>query len=262
MLPKFSVDIVASSIMLTATCVTTPAIAYTIQPLSADTTGFSNLINEFQQKFVQPESLAIPDPEARVLNPERLRLSIDSNIRIFFLNEGAGKLNNQLKFTASGYGEQPSESIFGSISCSDPKCRIPEANGPLHIGDWVDLGNFVAGTSFNFLLESQNGIDGQTDVYSPNPVLNLDRLSHLVAYEYKGFVVLGFEDLFGPEKGVGGRNENSDRDFNDVMFVTNLPVSPPEPPESVPEPSATLPLVGIGLLGLIKLRRHLISQLN
>lgn len=256
---KFSIGIIASSIMVSTTCLTTPAIAYTIQPLSTDTTGFSNLIDEFQQKFVQPESLAIADPEARVLDPKRLQLSTDYNVRIFFLNEGAGKLSNQLKFTASGYGSQQSQSLFGNISCSDPGCRIPEPNGHLRIGDWVDLGNFVAGTSFDFLLESQNGIDGQTDVYHPNTILNPDGLSHLVAYEYKGFVILGFEDLLGPEKGIGDRNENSDRDFNDVMFVADLPVSQSK---SVPEPSATFALTGLALFGLAKLRRHSTSQTN
>ena len=73
-----------------------------------------------------------------------------------------------------------------------------------------------------------------------------------MAYEYKNRVILGFEDMFGSLKATGGRNEGSDRDFNDAVFVVDLPVAQAA---AVPEPTtmAGLALAGGGL-GFFKRR--------
>lgn len=223
-----------------------PATAYDIKSLDSDTTGFKNLIEEFKP-FVQQEGIAIPNPNASKLDPSKLKLAIDHEIRIFLLNEGAGKLSNQLKYIANGYNNQPSASIFGNISCADSECQLPEKEGTLHIGDWVNLGSFKAGTSFDFLLETKNDIDGQIDTYGANPASNPDGLDHLVAYEYKGYVVLGIEDWFGEKGAIGGRNEGSDRDFNDVVFVVDLPVVKEA---KVPEPSSALGILAVSAFGV------------
>ncbi|MGD2179654.1 DUF4114 domain-containing protein [Lusitaniella coriacea] len=226
-----------------------PSNAYTIRPIDEDTTGFKDVIDEYQQ-FVQPEGIVISNPKARQVDATKLKLATDHEVRIFFLNEGAGKISNQLKFTASGDASQPSPSIFGNISCSDPNCQLPETEGTLKIGDWVNLGSFSTGTLFDFLLESVNDKDGEIDVYGTNPALNPDGLDHVVAYEYKNRIVLGFEDLLGPQGTIEGRNEGSDRDFNDIVMVVDLPVS-------VPEPASTMGFVAIGLIfGTHQLRKY------
>lgn len=243
---KLVYDLIAAVTLTGVFSVAIPAKAYDVKSIDTDTTGFKNLINEFQQS-VQEEGIAILNPNARKLDPTKLQLATDHDVRIFFLDEGAGKLSNQLKFTATGYNTQPSASIFGNISCADIECKLPETEGTLHIGDWVNLGSFKAGTLFDFLLESKNDNDGQIDTYGANPASNPDGLAHLIAYEYNGYVVLGFEDWFGKKDATGGRNESSDRDFNDVVFVVDFPVVEEA---KVPEPSSALGILAIGSLGV------------
>lgn len=227
-----------------------PSTAYTINRIETDTTGFKDIIGEFQQ-FVQKERLEISNPNAYRLDPSKLKLATDSNVRIFFLNEGATKRENQLKFTTSD-NTQPSASIFGNISCSDPKCIIRENSGNLRIGDWVDLGFFRSGTTFDFILESRNNNDGQIDIYGTNPATNPDGLDHVVAYQYKDYVVFGFENLFGQKGATGGRNEASDRDFNDSVFAIKLPAVNQSQP--VPEGSSILSILAVSAVS-IGLRR-------
>ncbi|MBD2741273.1 DUF4114 domain-containing protein [Coleofasciculus sp. FACHB-1120] len=238
------------TVVATLFSTTAPASAYDIKNINSDTTGFKKLIDEFKP-FVQQEGIAIPNPNASKLDPTKLKLAIDHEIRIFLLNEGAGKLSNQLKYIANGYNTQPSASIFGNISCIDTECQLPETQGTLHIGDWVNLGSFKAGTLFDFLLETTNDTDGQIDTYGANPASNPDGLDHLIAYEYKGYVVLGIEDWFGEKGATGGRNEGSDRDFNDVVFVVDFPVVE-EAKETVPvpEPSSVFSILAVGAFGV------------
>ncbi|MEC4807199.1 MAG: DUF4114 domain-containing protein [Jaaginema sp. PMC 1079.18] len=239
-----------TSVVLTTACLgATSAEAFTIKPIADDTTGFKNNIQTFQNLFVQPEGFEITDPSVRKIDPNKLTLATDYDVRMFFLNEGAGKRTNQLKFSTDG-NQTFSNSIFGDITCRDPQCELPETNGNLEVGDWVSLGNFKKGTNFSFVLETINSRDSKLDRYQADANKNPDNLDHLVAYEYNNYLVFGFEDTFGEKKQKGGRNEFSDRDFNDIVFVVDLPVE-----EEVPEPSAWMSLGALGLVGLVYRRR-------
>ncbi len=226
-----------------------PVQAATIYPIAQDPTGFKSALSAYRN-LAQPEGLAINNPQAYRLDPTNLRLLKDYEVRVFFLNEGAGKRNT---LTYSTTGPTPAGgTVFSAISCR-ANCEIPEVDGNLNVGDWTSLGSFQAGTLFDFKLLAKNLIDGTIDTYGAEADLNPDRLDHLVAYQFQNRVVLGFEDLFGPLQGQGGRNEFSDRDFNDVVFVVDLPVSTPV--EKVPEPTAVLGLLTIWGLGLLRLIR-------
>jgi PEP-CTERM motif len=69
--------------------------------------------------------------------------------------------------------------------------------------------------------------------------------------------MLGFEDLWGEKNATGGMNQNSDRDFNDAVFVIDIGednvrnlIKP------VPEPTMTLGLIGVGAVGVVMRRRR------
>ncbi|PSN20254.1 hypothetical protein C7271_03150 [filamentous cyanobacterium CCP5] len=100
-----------------------------------------------------------------------------------------------------------------------------------------------------------NGFNTQSGkVYGSKAANNPDGLEHLIAVNYfdqveqVNYVVLGYEDLFGPKKSGG-----SDRDFNDVVFaVRGIQEGTPT---DVPEPSIVLGLM-VGFYGLNRLRRR------
>lgn len=182
-----------SAVLTTACLGAMPAEAFTINPIEDDPTGFKDNIQTFQDLFVQPEGFEITDPGVRKIDPNKLTLSMDYNVRAFFLNEGAGKRTNQLKFSTDG-NQTFSNSMFGDITCRDPQCEFPEADGRLKVGDWISLGDFKKGTNFSFVLETINNRTGNLNRYQADATKNPDGLDHLVAYEYDNYLVFGFED--------------------------------------------------------------------
>jgi hypothetical protein len=99
-------------------------------------------------------------------------------------------------------------------------------------GTTVDLGFFTAGTELVFRLHVLNtGLD----FYSGTGALNPDSIPHAAVTSAGGRTWVGFEDLLG-----GG-----DRDYDDTVFSFDNTRS-----SSVPEGSATLPLLGLALSAL------------
>ncbi|MFE1747479.1 DUF4114 domain-containing protein [Coleofasciculus sp. H7-2] len=233
---------------------TAPASAYDIKSIDTDTTGFKDIIEEFQQ-FVSPSGVPFSNPTAYKLDLTKLKLGTDYNPRVYFLNEGAG-FRNQLGFTATNGSTFQSGLIFEDASCgiNNTECQGAANDGPLDIGDYVDLGNFSAGTLFNFWLKA-DGYNGGTYVYGADPASNPDGLEHLVAYEYKGHLVIGFEDLYGPLGATEPPNQNSDRDFEDTVFVVKFP-GLEKARKNVPEPSSVLSILGVGAFGVSSLHKR------
>jgi hypothetical protein len=246
---RLSSIIGASSMMIFAPGYNQSVNAFEINSLEEDTTGFSTILNDLQV-FVQEEGIAIDQPGTYQLDPSKLILAMAQEVTIFFVNEGAG-YKNQLEFTATYGSNVQSGLIFSNISCAE--CIVPEADGVLRIGDWVNLGHFEAGTQFDFTLIA-NGYNGGTWRYGTVPQLNPDGLEHIVAYEYGDYVVIGFEDLYGELGLTDPPNENSDRDFNDVIFAVRMNViNESRQSKPVPEPSLGLGLLlTAGLAGLVK----------
>ncbi|WP_062287027.1 DUF4114 domain-containing protein [Nostoc piscinale] len=211
--------------------------------------NFLSILPQFQA-LVQKEGVAIAADKvkAQKVDFSQLFLKQKHNVRVWFLNEGAA-YKNQLAYESIRGDKYDNGMIFENVSCNSTKnkCEKGDKNGVLDIGDFVDLGSFKASTQLNFLLKAdgystkpQNG-----DIYGADPTLNPDGLQHLMGWKIGNYLMMGFEDL---------RN-GGDKDYNDAVFVIdfgkdNLKAS------AVPEPSATLPILGLGALGMLKLRRR------
>lgn len=208
-------------------------------------------LNAFLQQSLGERSKV--DDSRMLLDPNSLDLRNDSDVRVYFVGEGAG-YRNTLGFNTSGGGATAGDPqlIFpdGSspVSTYDPAKTATRTNGtPLLPGDFVDLGRMAAGTMLDFFLIA-NGVSGGKTVFSTDKSVNADGINHVVAFAYvmanSPFLIIGFEDLWG-----GG-----DRDFNDILFAVDIGVANVKALTSTPEPALALTLVT--LLGLTLRRRR------
>ncbi|MBP0008536.1 MULTISPECIES: DUF4114 domain-containing protein [unclassified Roseofilum] len=206
----------------------------------------SDLFNTFNG-MVRQERLQIEDSAASLLelDPATLQWTEGADsVDVFFINEGA-IFRNQLFYSANGGAEQM---VFDDIA--SPNSIIPEANGPMALGEGVSLGTFTGNTSLNFMIKADGAQNDNGHVYGADASLNPDGLQHVVAYEYfddveqENWVILGFEDLFGVHIDEGGW---SDRDFNDVVIAVRGITGNGMP---IPEPSTTAAILGLAALGM------------
>ncbi|WP_414583889.1 DUF4114 domain-containing protein [Scytonema sp. PCC 10023] len=231
---------------------------YDVKDKSTDDSGFQSRIPQFQQ-YVQQEGISIPEDKLNRLDPSRLSLKNDNNIRVWFLNEGAG-YKDQLAFEAIKGSEYQKGLVFDNISCNtsnsaNSACQLGENSGALDIGDYVDLGTISGGSQLNFFLKADGFNNPNGNVYGADPTQNPDNLDHIVAYEVDDYLLLGFEDLYGPQGSTADGNGNiaADRDFNDVVFLIDFGR---DNIATVPEPASAIALLGVGAVGILKLRRR------
>jgi hypothetical protein len=227
--------------------------------LNKSQTGFND--SPFQQ-FVQAEGMAVPNSGQFKLDPKKLKLKYNHNVSVFFINEGAG-FRNQLAFNATGTTNK-SGLLFNDISCGGTGCLGVGGGSTLNVGDGVNIGNVAAGTQLDFFLRADGLNRGNSgNIFGTQTTSNADKLQHTVAYAYNNYIVMGFEDLYGDLRAsgvdplTGRQNENSDRDFNDVVVVLDLGKENIDHLiETVPEPSVTLSMAAIAAIGALKLRRR------
>jgi hypothetical protein len=158
-----------------------------------------------------------------------------------------------LAYEATG-GTNASGLVFNDISSTES--ILSESGGTMKLGDGVNLGRMAANTQLDFWLRA-NGKNGGKNVFGTKTADNGDGLQHVVAYAYKGYIMLGFEDLWGEKGATGGKNQKSDRDFNDAVFVLDLGeenvrnlIKP------VPEPATMAGLLVVGAVGVVARRRR------
>jgi Domain of unknown function (DUF4114) len=228
--------------------------------LNKSQTGFND--TPFQQ-FVQAEGVAIPNSGQFKLDPKKLKLKYNHDVSVFFINEAAG-FRNQLAFEATGTTNK-SGLLFNDISCSGAGCVGVGGGSTLNLGDGVNIGNVTAGTQLDFFLRADGLNRGNSgNIFGTQTTSNADKLQHTVAYAYNNYIILGFEDLYGDLKAsgvdplTGRQNENSDRDFNDVVVVLDLGKENIDHliETSVPEPSVTMSMAVVAVIGALKLRRR------
>ena len=183
-------------------------------------TNYLPEINEIvQTNLGERMSLDNDTLDSIALDPDRLNLAFDSDIRVYFVGEGAG-YHNTLGFNENdgGIDSGNPQLIFPDASVSgdylNPNAAIVRnSSTPLAQGDFVELGTINSGTELNFFLIG-NGAYGGTHVYSTDESVNPDGIQHVVSFaiEDSSYLLLGFEDLYG-----GG-----DRDYNDLLFALDI----------------------------------------
>ncbi|MEH2416825.1 DUF4114 domain-containing protein [Nostoc sp.] len=227
---------------------------------SKSQTGFND--TPFQQ-FVQAESVALPNSGQFKLDPSKLGLKYNYDVSVYFINEGAS-YRNQLAFDATGTTNK-SGLVFKDASCDGAGCILGGGATALKLGDGVKLGNITGGTQLDFSLRA-NGLNlgNSANIFSTETTSNPDGLQHAVAYAYNNYILLAFEDLYGGlhasgiDPATGKANQNSDRDFNDVVVVLDIGEANVKAliGATVPEPSVTLSMFAVGAVSMFGLRRR------
>lgn len=166
------------------------------------------------------ESQSVSDLSSIALDPSKLFLANDADVRVYFVGEGAG-YHNTLGYNTDG----------GSVDSGDPFLIFPDASSinsyypygnnttwrsasaPLMPGDFVDLGTLSSGTQLDFFMIA-NGANGGSTVWSTDSSVNADGIVHAVSFVIPGspYLLIGFEDLWG-----GG-----DNDYNDLLFAVDI----------------------------------------
>ncbi len=198
---------------------------------------------------------SVIDDSKMALDPASLRLKTSSDVRVYFIGEGAG-YRNTLGFNTSGGGVTSGnpELIFpdasSPVSGYNPAKRVKRTGtAPLVAGDFVDLGKLAGGTMLDFFLIA-NGANGGRTVFSTDQSVNGDGINHVVAFASRmtgsPYLIIGFEDLWG-----GG-----DRDFNDLLFAVEVGAANLRSLTATPEPAIALTLVSFLGLALRRRRRQ------
>ncbi|MEI6314237.1 MAG: DUF4114 domain-containing protein [Syntrophus sp. (in: bacteria)] len=186
------------------------------------------------------------------LDPQKLSLKTASDVRVYFVGEGAG-YSNTLGFSVSADGKPVGNSKLilpdtsSTVSFYDPKSTVKRTtSAPLLPGDYVNLGTFNTGSTLDFFLVA-NGAAGGNNVFSTVTATNPDRINHVVAFAVPNspYLVIGFEDMYG-----GG-----DRDFNDVLFAVDIGAQNVAALSGAPEP-ALLVVLGVFVPMALWMRRR------
>ncbi|MEE4300903.1 MAG: DUF4114 domain-containing protein [Pseudomonadales bacterium] len=171
------------------------------------------------------ERSAVADVTDFALDPNPLYLSVPSEVRVYFLAEGAGYRNSFGFYTgpvetgvedgtdaALIFPDASSTSAYSTSEVTSERAR----STPLAPGDFVDLGSFDADTQLNLFMVA-NGASGGSDTWYTDPTLNSDGIVHYVALADPGspYLLVGIEDLWG-----GG-----DEDYNDLVIAIDIGVT-------------------------------------
>lgn len=166
------------------------------------------------------ETQAVQNLSSLALDPNDLYLSEASDVRVYFIGEGAGYRNTLGVYTGDSTDGLSGDAglIFPDASTSNSYLSpatddARTESAPVASGDFVDLGSFDAGTQLNLFLIA-NGANGGTNTYYTDSALNADGIEHFVvlATADSPYLLIGVEDLYG-----GG-----DEDYNDVVIALDI----------------------------------------
>ena len=168
------------------------------------------------------ESRMLSDFASKSLDPSKLVMSTDAQVRVYFLAEGAG-YKNTLGYNSSGTGIAEGSP---SIIYPDASSRVTwytstgegprSASEPLFAGDFVNLGTVSAGEKLDFFLIANGAArnPSASKVWTAFSDYNSDGIQHMASFAVAGspYLLLSFEDWQG-----GG-----DLDFNDLVFAVEI----------------------------------------
>lgn len=210
-----------------------------------DLPGLQQIVNN-----TLTERQSINSLSSIALDPNDLVINGDSEVRAYFVGEGAGYRNSLGVYTGdSSQGLSgdaalifPDASTSGAYSYLDSDYRSRGA--PVAPGDFVDLGTYEDGTQLNLFLVS-NGAGGGSNTYYTDMDLNSDGIDHFVmlATPDNPYLLIGTEDLHG-----GG-----DEDYNDVVVALEVGVATTRVlmAKAVPLPAPVAALLGPVLFGVL-----------
>jgi hypothetical protein len=181
------------------------------------------------------------------LDPSKLVLSHDATVRVYFLSEGAG-YRNSLGISTTGrgpYGEDAAlifPNASSTVGYGGSNSLVRTSAEPLAAGDFVNLGNYSAGSALDFFLIADGAGSGR-NFFSTDLSLNRDGIVHAVSLAPEGsaYLIIGFEDLLG-----GG-----DRDYNDLLFAVEIGVANVQNLAGLNAPEPTLALGAVLAFGLL-----------
>lgn len=205
------------------------------------------------------ERQSINNLSSIALDPNDLAISGTSDVRAYFIGEGAGYRNSLGVYTGDSSDGLTGDAatIFPDASTSSYYSYLGESSyrfssAPLAPGDFVDLGTYEDQTQLNLFLVS-NGANGGTNTYYTDTSLNQDGIDHFVvlATPDSPYLLIGVEDLYG-----GG-----DEDYNDVVFALEVGLATTQTlmAKAVPLPAPVAALLGPVLFGFmlaVKRRRR------
>ena len=205
------------------------------------------------------------------IDPNKLVLATKTDVRAYFVSEGAG-YHNSIGVDAVTPGNNPKNS-YNEVTAASSKLIFPDASStegavsdgagkygtrtasePLLPGDFVNVGTFGKGTKLDFFLLSNGANQPWANVISADSSLNGDGFKqHVAAFTTKlfvpklnsPFVFLSFEDLWG-----GG-----DKDINDTIIALDIGAANVKALLATPEPAMWLTLGSFLALGIWAKRR-------
>jgi hypothetical protein len=251
----FSNLLATAAALATAVSVTAPVSAAGFSDIPTNYLDDMKLI--FENEGREFDTTTASFGEGKLVDLSQLTLKNDSEVNIFLLGEGAGK-GNSLFYSADGADKTTIWNDVSIVKGATGNYLAPkyDRDGSMNQGDSKNLGFFTKGTQMDFLLKSYNYGKKEHEYYSSagSTGTNRDGLQHAVGYAFgERYLMLGFEDLYGGLKaGWTDGNENSDRDFNDVVFVIDMGKGNFA---TTPEPTVLLGL-GVAVGGMFLTRRN------
>ena len=112
------------------------------------------------------------DDSSMALDPDKLFLKNPSDVRVYFVGEGAGNANS-LGYNTEGGGVKTGDPLLIFPNASSQVSSYNQKEGssvkrtqsePLLPGDFVDLGSFKAGTKLDFFLIANGALGGNLGV--------------------------------------------------------------------------------------------------
>ena len=201
------------------------------------------LLTTVSQMLPDKQKLSNSQVAAMSLDPSQLVLNADASARVYFLGQDKN-FNNTLGISTTGGGPLSPDAALVFLGTDNNK------KNSLAAGDFVDLGNFTAGTRLDFFLLA-NGTNNGT-FFSTNQSLNKDGIIHAVTLSANGsaYLILGFESTMN-----GG-----DRDYNDFLLAVEIKPSQVTG-VGAPEPSLAFgaALAGLALFGCSRRRKSVAS---
>lgn len=168
-----------------------------------------------------PESQPINPVFLNAINDYDFKLTLECDVWITFVHEGAGYKNILGYYTYNLDNPPASSSQITNGRIIYPNVSYQGSGGGLHTGNKVYLGTFPANTGIGFFLIAdgfRNGtLTGGYAVYYSNPAFNPEsdpskkKHSVIAVDMIRKYFLMGFEDL--------NRVTGSDHDFNDALFL-------------------------------------------